>query len=170
MNLIIDGVEWPLVASFHRRATMEDTDLSGTMMDRSKFHDVEGTYLEYDVEVAIPFWFVGRYATFYEVLTAPVGEHMVVVPYNDTEVTIPAKIDVVEDDYVRRPNGRNYWRNTKFTVSATAPTKELTLGEVIARGHAAMPDLDGGTEGDTWTYTDFQWVFGHYNSADDVYY
>ena len=170
MSFSVDGVVWPVECKIARTSAVRSSDISGWMMDGSYFNDVDGQYLSYDVELVCPYDKRGEYAQLYEVLTAPVDGHSFVMPYNEGAITLTARVESIGDLRYPTPDGGSYWAGVKFSIAANGPTKYEELGEVIARGHAAMPDLDDGTEGDTWIYTNFQWVRGHYNSADDVYY
>lgn len=170
--LTIDGIIWPLTAKVVRTSRIEeDPETSGLMMDKSKSHNVIGTYLEYEISIAVPFWAVGSYSNFYEAITDPVDGHTAIVPYNEGEISITGFISIVRDEYVRnKADNGNYWRETTFTISSNAPFKTYTLGEKIVRGRAPLPELSAGVMGDTWTYTSSGWVHGHYDDADTMYF
>jgi hypothetical protein len=168
--LTIDGVDWDVTPKITRKAEMKASEISGFMLDKSYRNDVMGTYLSYEIEIGIPFWSVKSYDDLYEVLTDPVDGHSIVVPYNQGTITITGRIEVVQDVYVRKPGGGNYWRETTFTVTANHPTKEFSLGEMLTRGRAPLPELSSGTIGDAWIYTSSGWVHEHYADADDMYF
>ena len=154
----IDGVEWDIPCKIERTAEIKESELSGLMLDKSYFSDPVGTYMKYSIGIAVPFGMDQEYEAIYELLTDPVDGHSCVVPYNRGTITITGRIVTVSDVYVKMPNDKNYWRNTKFDIIANAPTKTLSLDEVITRGRAPMPDLDDGEIGDTWTYTSSGWI------------
>lgn len=171
--LIIDGITWPVTPKIKRRATLKASEISKLMLDKNFLNDVIGVYLSYEITVGIPFWNIGRYTNLYETLTDPVDGHSMILPYNQGNITITGRIEVVEDEYVRRPNGGNYWRDTTFVITANHPTKTVTLGEAITRGLAPIPDIGGVQVGDIYEYTANGWVKytpPSYQNADNMYF
>lgn len=169
--IILDGIVWDVTPKIKRTSRVKSSDLSGDMMDGSYFNDVLGQYVDFEVEIGVPWYYNGgKYADFYEALTAPVDGHTLIMPYNEGMMQFTVRVEVVEDEYVRRPGGRNYWRNTTAKFIANGPTRYMDLDEVLTRGRAPLPDLGAGEIGDTWSYTSSGWVHDHYTVADDVYY
>lgn len=171
--LTLDGIDWAVTPKIKRRAEIKASDISGLLMDKSYFNDVIGVYLSYEISVGIPWWNVRSYTALYNALTEPVDGHSIVVPFNDDWITITGRIEVVEDEYVRRPGGGNYWRDTTFTIISNAPYKTITLGEAITRGLAPLPEIGGVQVGDIYQYTADGWVPytpPSYINADEVSY
>ena len=169
--IILDGITWDLETKIRRTADITGSDISGLLLDGSYFNDVLATYMSYEIGIAVPWWMdPARYSELYEALTDPVDGHTLVVPYNQGMITITGRIEVVTDEYVRRPGGKQYWRDTTFTITANHPSKFLSLDQVLARGGTPLPELSTGQEGDTWHYEGANgWVHGNYADADSSY-
>lgn len=166
----VDGMTWDIPCTIERTAEIRASDISGMLLNRMYFNDVLGTYMQYTVSIAVPFSEVNTYVTLYETLTNPVESHTFVLPYNKTNINLIAMVDMVSDKYIRMPNDGKYWRGTQFTVTSIYPSKQLTLGEVIARGMPSPPDFIPPNVGDTYTYTSGGWVPVIYDDADNKYY
>lgn len=171
MNLIIDGVSYDVKCTVRRQADMRDTDISGEMLDGSNFHDVEGTYYDYSISFLYPLYDRNKYAQIYEALTEPVDGHAFVLPYNNSTVSLTAKVDVAQDELVEMESGYRYWRALTFTLTANAPTKQLTLSQVLIRGRAPLPDLATPAQGASYTWDGTKWVTStSYEDADNISY
>lgn len=168
MNLIIDGVTYDVKCSIRREGDVRDSEISGEMLDGSMFHDVLGTYYDYEIDFLYPLYDQGKYAAIYEALTEPVDGHAFVLPYNEDNIILTAKVEPVADEIVEMDSGYKYWRALRFALTSNAPTKELTLSEVITRGRAPLPDVASAQIGDTYTYTADGWV--RVTDADDTAY
>lgn len=170
LTIVIDGLVCDYVKSLKRTSRINRTDISGKLLNGEDWNDVDGQYLDFEVELA-PFWWLpgSRYAQIYEAITAPVGGHLITVPYNEGTVTINARIEQMDDTCTKRPDGRYYWLNPTFTIIANAPTRQLDLDAVLIRGRTPLPELSEGTPGDSWVYEEESgWVFEHYDNAEEV--
>lgn len=154
----VDGIMWSVPCSIQRVSEITPSEISGMMLDGSYFNDVLGTYLSYTVSLAVPLNMRDDYNQIYEVLTNPVDGHAFVLPYNSGTISITGRVGNVSDVYVRMANGGIYWKGIQFEVTSNAPSKELSLSEVITRGRAPLPDVSGVQVGDTYTYTASGWV------------
>lgn len=125
----IDGMEWNIPCEITRKAELKASDISGTLMNKEYFNDILGTWLWYEVIMAIPFGRENDYYTIYEALTDPVNEHTFVLPYNGTTVSFTGRVESVNDKLYKRKNG-NYWGETSFTVISSEPYKNVSLSEV----------------------------------------
>lgn len=171
MNLIIDGVSYDVKCTVRRHADMRDTDISGEMLDGSYFHDVEGTYYDYEIAFKYPLYDRNKYAAIYEALTEPVDGHAFVLPYNNDTVQITAKVEPVEDELVEMESGYKYWRSLRFALTANHPSKEYTLSQVLIRGRAPLPDLATPAQGASYTWDGTKWVTStSYEDADNISY
>lgn len=169
----IDGIEWPIPCKITRKSEVRASDISGYMMDGSYFNDVEGTYLSYDVALAVPMNQRDDYTDIYETITKPVDGHTFVLPYNGGTVTITGRVENVQDVYRRLVGGATYWTDIQFTVTANNPTKEMSLSDVLARGMTPMPDIAGALEGVAYIFVDGAWrryTEVEYENADEKYY
>lgn len=126
----VDDITYNVGYSVSRQAKIRSSEVSGTLLDKTYFNDVIGTYFEYTVKIVVPVGSESDYADLYEVLTDPVGEHKFVFPYNQTVQEIKARVEVVNDRYVgeeiRGSNRVKMWRSITFRAIANEPTKEPT--------------------------------------------
>lgn len=166
----IDGMAWDIPCTIERQAEIRESEISGLLLDKTYFKDVIGTYMRYEVAIAVPFNRLDDYTTIYEMLTAPNDAHTFVLPYNQDSITISGMIDVVTDQFVKMPNNGQYWRGTKFSIVAKHPTKTRSLNEVIISGLSPLPEIASANIGDTYTYTESGWIPVYYDDADDIYY
>ena len=168
----VDGIEWAYPCAVQRAAEVKYSSISGLMLDGSIFNDVLGTYMQYTLRLAIPLTDRDAGNTIYEKLTEPVDGHVFVFPYNASTITVTGAIKgQISDVYVRMPNGGTYWNGLKFTVAANAPSKTMSLSEVITRGRAPLPDIAEPSVGDTYTWDGDQWTVAQtYQDADDMYF
>lgn len=166
----IDGLDFDVKCEVERAAEMTPSSISGLMLDRSYFNDVIGTYMSYDLALKYPLYDQDIYARLYELLTAPVDGHLFTVPYNQATIEITGRVVDVSDARVEMDSGRQYWRELRFTIVANHPSRQMTLGEMLARGRSPLPELAAVQEGDIYTYTSTGWVKTNYADADSVYY
>lgn len=66
-----------------------------------------------------------EYDSFYEVLTAPVDSHVVVVPYGQTTLSYEAYIEIVEDEVEYMDDG-TCWGGLTVTFYAREPKRVPT--------------------------------------------
>lgn len=169
MILTIDGVQYDVKCSVRRNADIRDSDLSDEMLDGSYFHDVMGTYYDYDISFSYPLYDREKYAAIYEALTAPVDGHAFILPYNNSTIAITAKVETVSDEILELENGRKYWRATRFLLSSNAPSKTMSLSQVITRGVAPLPSAANPAVGTTYTWDGSEWVeTPTYQDADNM--
>lgn len=153
----VDGVQWTIPCDITRSMRIQDSDISGQLLNGHYFHDVEGTYYDYDVKLTPNPNQMGEYYSLVEILTQPVEGHAFVFPYNGTTIQVTAKVENPEDIWVRLPNGGVYWKGMSFKATANAPTKSQTLQEAIQRGLTPLPDVQEPQIGDTYTFTANGW-------------
>ena len=137
--ITIGSMTWDVPCKVVRNAEMRSSDISGVLLDRTYFNDVMGTYMSYEVSIAVPVDRLADYYSLYETLTAPVDGQTVVMPYNGDTVQVTGRISNVKDEYVRVPGGR-HWKGITFTVIANHPTKEVSLGDVVTIGMSPIPE------------------------------
>ena len=153
----IDGSEWPVPCSVERAANVTPSEISGLMLDRTYFNDVIGTFMEYDIQIAVPTNMQNEYATLYETLTMPVDGHRFVFPYGKGTIEVTARVSNVTDSLVYVSSARQYWRGVRFKATANHPSKEMGLGEVISHGRSPMPDDVEIPVGDAYIKTSSGW-------------
>lgn len=123
MSFTIDNVEYKMPCSISRKAAVKSSGNSGGLLDGTYYNDVLGTYMEYDITVAVPTGMEDTYSQLYEMLTDPVPEHIVTMPYNQTTITFTARVETVSDKLYREEGTTRIWRSTSFTVTASEPQK-----------------------------------------------
>lgn len=168
----VDGITWPYPCSVERASEIKLSEISGMLMDGSAFNDVLGTYMQYKLKLAIPLTDRDAGNQIYELLTQPVDGHTFVFPYNSSTVTITGLVSgPVNDVFVRLSNGGKYWKGLQFTVKSNAPTKQMSLSQVLTRGRAPLPDVASPSVGDTYTWDGTAWgPAPEYEDADDIAY
>lgn len=169
----VDGLEWDIPCSITRTAELKASQISGILLNRAYFNDVLGTYMQYDIAIAVPFNMRPAYTAIYEKLTEPVDGHEFILPYNQTTLQITARVTNVKDVYVRLAGGGTYWKGIQFTVIANHPTKSMSLSGAISRGMTPLPNDIEAQDGDTYTYnaTSGEWEkTSGYQDADNIAY
>ena len=167
----IDGIEYNVKCTIEREAEIKASEISGLMLDRSLFWDVLGTYMNYDIRLDMPLRNRDRYATLVDQLSEPVDGHAFVLPYNNGTLQLTARVESVRDVWEKLPSGYTFWKGLRFTVTGNAPTRQMSLGQVLLRGLAPLPNVAEPAEGATYTYTSGGWVPATvYDDADDNYY
>lgn len=161
----IDGVTWEYPCEIKRTSEVESSEISGMLMDRTYFNDVLGTWLKYDVSIAVPRKKLADYAAVYERLTAPEEGHSFVLPYNSGTISVTGRVDSVKDT-LYKANGGNYWAGISFTVIANHPSKYMELGEVIEAGREPVPAVISPVIGDLYEFTENGWEQVDIENAD----
>lgn len=172
MSFTIDGLEWQYPCQITREAKLTASEISSLMLDKNYFNDCLGTWMQYTVVIAVPFGSEDEYAQIYESLTQPVDGHVFVFPYNNSTITITARVTGVTDVWVKMPGNKNYWKGTEFTVIANHPSKTMNLAQTLLRGRTPFPDLATVEDGATFTYTtENGWIVTPtYDDLDNVYF
>lgn len=106
-----------------RKASMK-VDSIGTTMDLCKHYDVQGTYFDYEVEIATSHMNVSDYDSLYELLTEPVESHTVTLPYGQSTLTFEARTTLANDRLISKFGGIKKWGTLKITFEALTPQKE----------------------------------------------
>lgn len=123
-TISMDNVDYTFAASVKRRSVIVSSDNSGMLMDGTYYNDVIGTYLEYDVSLAVPAGQEDAYVSFYEALNEPVEYHDFVLPYNNDMVLIRGRVKEISDTYMQKnAQGKVTWRKISFTVAESIAHK-----------------------------------------------
>ena len=175
IGIIIDDAQYNMVCGIERVANVTASEISGMLLDKTYFNDIIGTFMRYTITIAIPINEEANYASLYEILTDPVADHKIILPYNQTTIEILGRIESVSDSYVRqeRRDGSiiKIWRKTKFDIIANHPSKEMSLDEVLARGISPLPEVDKLDAGKIYMVNDEgEWVITSIVRADENYY
>jgi hypothetical protein len=168
--IAIDGFQWDIPCDIDRTAEVTPSEISGMLLDKTYFNDVIGTYLSYDVTLAVPPKMTKEYETLYEALTAPVDAHTFVLPYNNSEIEITARVENVKDALIYTVSHKQYWRGVQFTAISCHPSKKMELGEVLTTGRSPFPETVGVPIGALYEMTATGWVETDLPDGDEVYY
>jgi len=166
--ITIDGYTWPVPCDIRREAQVTPSEISGMMLDKSYFNDVIGTFMRYDVTLAVPPTMEEEFAALYESLTAPVDGHAFVMPYGMSTLQITGRVENVRDSMVYTVSQKQYWKGVQFTVVANHPTKTETLGTVVTRGRSPLPEAASIPVGTVLEMTSSGW--DTVEDADGKYY
>lgn len=150
--LFVDEMEFDLPCSIERKANVTSSEVSGMLLDKTYMNDVIGTYMSYNVKIAVPVGKESDYYTLYEILSDPVDAHTWILPYNGDMIELTARVSVISDRYYREENGVKIWRGTSFTITANHPSKEMQLEEVLQRGMTPVPYFTTREIGDTYYF------------------
>lgn len=165
----IDGVSWTIPCQIERKAEVTASEISGLMMDKTYFNDVIGTFMRYDVAIAVPQGMESQYYEIYELLTHPVGYHTFVLPYNGDTVTFIGRVEDVSDEWTLN-NGSNWWKGVRFTAISNSPTKTVDATELVNYGLSPFPDTNTAIIGEVYQLTETGWINQHFENADVKYY
>lgn len=119
----IDGVAWTYPCTIKRVSEIKLSDISGLMLNRSYNNDPLGTYLRYEVAIAVPHDKQADYNVIYELLTNAVPYHTFTFPYAASTISFDGSVEEVSDALVRLPGQDQWWQGTTFTVQMIAPHK-----------------------------------------------
>lgn len=171
MNITVDGTLYDIDATVSRTAEVSASEISGLMLDRSYFNDVLGTYMQYDITLEYPLYNRQKYANLFEALSNPNEAHSFTFPYNNDVITLTARVETVSDTVVVLHNGFQFWQKTRFSIISNYPSKFQDLDDVIEAGRMPMPTIAQPAEGDTYTYSNNEWVLAQsYDDADEKSY
>ena len=87
----LDGTGYNVgVESISRKARIADGQNSDDALSGYHWRDLQGTFYDYKIVISADGMSREEYDSFYEVLTAPVDSHVVVVPYGQTTLSYEA--------------------------------------------------------------------------------
>lgn len=121
----VDGVAYPGVNVLHlkRNFAVLDGPNAGRVMDGSTNRDIIGTYYNYSMEVASDYSDLEEYDRLYEVISAPVNSHEIVVPYGQATLTFRAYVANGDDELIHDRSAFNKWNNLSFNFVAMSPKR-----------------------------------------------
>jgi len=153
----VDGTEWSIPCTVERTSEMTSSEISGMLLDKTYFNDVIGTFLRYSLRVAVPQGYEEQFNSLYEILTEPVDGHAFTFPYAGGVISVTGRVENIRDSWVRLPNGKQKWRGIAFDVLPNHPQKTVSLGDVLTRGVAPLPDETDVNVGETYQYAQSGW-------------
>jgi hypothetical protein len=122
----IDGVSYNVLVpsgGLKRSAKVLDGDNVGRMQSGRMKRDIIGTYYNYSMQIDTRGLNAAQYDALYQVLTAPVDYHTVVVPYGQSTLTYEAYVSNVDDEVILMQDGRNLWGNLSVDFIAMEPDR-----------------------------------------------
>lgn len=105
------------------RKASQKVDALGTTLDLIKHYDIQGTYYDYEVELATQHMELNAYDNLYEAVTTPTT-HTVTLPYGQSTLTFEARVTVASDVLVKSFTNFKKWGILKITFEALSPQKE----------------------------------------------
>ena len=123
----IDGTSFDVgVEYIKRQARIEDGPNAGNSKRGDWIRDVYGTFYDYilafDTSAGLT---RADYDTLYNVITAPVEFHTLVVPYGQSTLSFAAGITGAEDNVILMDDG-TVWGNLSITFRAKSPQRLAT--------------------------------------------
>lgn len=121
----IDGVTYPsvYVMEIKRKGTILDGPNTERTMQGEMVRDIIGTYYNYDVSIDCDDMSAKDYDAMYEVISAPVAYHNMVMPYGQSTLAFRAYITNVDDSLLYSENGHNRWGKLSFSMIAMSPKR-----------------------------------------------
>ena len=128
----IDGTSFDVgVVYIKRKARIQDGPNEGESKRGDWIRDVYGTFYDYilafDTSAGLT---RADYDTLYDILTAPVEFHTLMVPYGQSTLSFEAGINGAEDNVILMGDG-TVWGNLSITFRAKKPQR---LAEVDSDG------------------------------------
>lgn len=121
----VDGVEYPNVnvISLERTFAVMDGENAGRTMDGAMRRDIIGTYYNYNMQLTSDYSDLSEYDKLYEVLSAPVDSHTIVVPYGQETLTFEAYVANGNDSLLHKRLTFNKWNDLSINFVAMKPQR-----------------------------------------------
>ncbi|MTQ98579.1 hypothetical protein GMD88_17435 [Pseudoflavonifractor sp. BIOML-A6] len=122
----VDGVSYNVIVpegGLKRQGRVLDGESVGRMLSGRMMRDIVGTYYNYAMQLDTRNLDVAQYDALYQVLSAPVDYHTVILPYGQSTLTFQAYVTNLDDELVLMQEGRNLWGNLSFTFVAMQPER-----------------------------------------------
>lgn len=122
----VDGVSYNVIVpegGLKRQGRVLDGESVGRMLSGRMKRDIVGTYYNYALQIDTRNLDVAQYDALYQVLSAPVDYHTVILPYGQSTLTFQAYVTNLDDELVLMQEGRNLWGNLSFTFIAMQPER-----------------------------------------------
>lgn len=123
--LTVDGVAYPNIhiTSLKRSFSVLDGENVGRVMTGKMERDIIGTYYNYSAEVDAGCASKAEYDRFYQVISAPVDSHSIVVPYGQSTLTFAAYVSNGDDNLISAYPDGNTWSGLSFNFIAMQPQR-----------------------------------------------
>ncbi len=110
-----DGIE--------RNFAVVDTDDAGRVLTGAMERDIIGTFYNYTIKLNTNFLSFAEYDELYEILSAPVEYHTIVVPYAQRTLTFKAYVTQGKDVLNRISNKGKHWKQLSVNFIAMEPER-----------------------------------------------
>lgn len=124
MTITVDNVQYDvLVSGLSRSFQVLDGDNAGRTLSGRMVRDVIGTYYNYEMQIRP---IVGKYSDYddlYQVLSAPVDSHSVVLPYGQSTLSFEAYVTSGQDSLIRKKTSETYWNGLSVQFIAMEPQR-----------------------------------------------
>lgn len=123
--ITLDGVTYSTlhVTSLTRNFSVLDGPNAGRLITGNMERDVIGTFYNYAVELDPDAANRADYDAFYDVISAPVASHELVIPYAQTTLTFNAYVTTGSDSLLDMMDAANRWGNLSFNFIAMEPQR-----------------------------------------------
>ena len=121
----VDGVGYfsVNVIGLDRAFSVMDGENAGRTMDGAMRRDIIGTYYNYSMELTSDYSDLSEYDRLYEVLSAPVDSHTIVVPYGQETLTFEAYVANGNDSLLHNRPKFNKWNSLSVNFVAMKPQR-----------------------------------------------
>ena len=110
-----DGIE--------RNFAIVDTDDAGRVITGAMERDIVGTFYNYTVKLNTNFLSFTEYDELYEILSAPVDYHTLILPYAQSTLRFKAYITSGKDVLKRISSKGNHWKQLSVNFIAMEPER-----------------------------------------------
>ena len=124
MKFSIDGQEFNvIVTELARKGRVSESKLSGDVKSGAHFRDIIGTYYDYEMTVGSNALSETEYDALFEILTAPVESHEVVLPSGAGTLSFRAYIEDTSDSMTADNGKTRRWGNLSVQFYAQKPQR-----------------------------------------------
>lgn len=124
MELSVDGKKYNvLVTGLKRSFQVLDGENAERALSGRMIRDIIGTFYNYEMTLQPKIGKYSDYDALYEVLSAPVDSHKVVLPYGQRTLTFNAYVTAGQDNLIRKKSTESYWTGLTVQFIAMAPQR-----------------------------------------------
>lgn len=126
-NVTVDGREYRvrvIYGSLRRSFAVVEGPNSGQAITAKYIRDIIGTGYSYTLDIEPDPRYPQDYDDFYEVITAPVESHSVIMPYGQDVLEFAAAVESGEDTLGPTLVGVTRWTGLSVTFTAIKPQRE----------------------------------------------
>ena len=109
-----------------RSFSVADSDKAGRVLTGRMMRDIIGTFYNYTINIDTNTLSKNEYDEFYEIISAPVDYHEIIVPYAQTILKFDAYITEGEDTLKISNSNGNVWTGLSLNFVAMEPLRVPT--------------------------------------------